>query len=73
MTAVGSTRCECELLQFVLHAMCVNDCSWQFFHLLDNEIFATCYLYKICNSNTIKICANQHAGLLRFLSTDSCH
>ena len=28
------------------------------------------YLYQICNSKTIKIYPNQHAGLLRFLFTE---
>ena len=28
------------------------------------------YLYWICNSKTIKICPDQHADLLRFLSKE---
>ena len=30
---------------------------------MENEIFEAIYLYKICNSKTVKISPNKHAGL----------
>ena len=38
--------------------------------LLENGIFEAIYYYQICNSKTIKISPNQHAGLLKFFFTE---
>ena len=35
--------------------------------LLENKISETSWFYWICNSRTIKICQNQHAGFHRFI------